>query len=133
MAPKVAHIGIAVENLKEAAVMMESLLGIKPHTTEEVADQKVTASVFPVDGARLELLSATAEDSPIAKFIAKRGPGIHHICIEVDDLPSELTRLKNAGFRLIDQAPRRGAQGRMIAFIHPSSTAGILVELQQKS
>lgn len=133
MASKVAHIGIAVRNLNEAASVMEKLLGVRPHTTEEITDQKVRAVLFPTGGTKIELLAGTAPDSPVAKFIDKRGPGIHHLCLEVEDLPAELARLKQDGFRLIDEIPRRGAQGRMIAFVHPSSTAGILLELQEKS
>jgi methylmalonyl-CoA/ethylmalonyl-CoA epimerase len=133
MPPKIAHIGVAIRDLDEATAVWEKLFGLRAHTPEEVTDQKVMTAVFPTGGAKIELLAGTAPDSPIAKFIERRGPGIHHICVEVDDLVAELERLKKEGFRLIDEIPRRGAQGRLIAFVHPSATAGILVELQQKS
>ncbi len=132
MARKLSHIGIAVADLKEAVESFTLVLGGGPDHYEEIADQKIKTAIFAAGPSRVELLEATSSDSPIAKFIEKRGPGIHHMAVEVDDLAVELIRLKKAGVRLIDETPRIGAEGALIAFIHPKSTAGILIELQQK-
>jgi methylmalonyl-CoA/ethylmalonyl-CoA epimerase len=132
MPMKLSHIGIAIENLAGAVEAFSLLFGRGPDRSEEILDQKVKAAIFSAGGSRVELLEATAPDSPIAKFIDRRGPGIHHIALEVDDIEGELRRLKSAGVRLIDESPRKGVGGALIAFVHPRSTAGILVELQQK-
>ncbi len=129
---KVAHIGIAIEQLDDAAKAFTTLLGFEAEEIEEVAEQKVNTAIYKAGGTGLELLEATAPDSPIAKYIAKKGPGIHHICLIVDDLEADLKRLTDAGIRLIDETPRIGAGGKKIAFVHPKSTAGILIELQQQ-
>ncbi len=131
MSVKLSHVGIAIENLADAVEAFSVLFDRRPDSREEVADQKVQTAIFAAGDSRVELLEATAPDSPIAKFIDKRGPGIHHIALQVDDIAAELRRLKSAGIRLIDETPRQGAEGALIAFIHPGSTAGILVELQQ--
>jgi len=129
---KLSHIGIAVSNLTEAVRAFSEVLGDEPDAYDEVADQKIKTAIFATGESRVELLEAASSDSPIAKFIEKRGPGIHHMAIEVDDLPGELARLQKSGVRLIDEKPRTGAEGALIAFIHPKSTAGILIELLQK-
>jgi methylmalonyl-CoA epimerase len=127
------HIGIAVANLDDALRFYRDALGLEIEAPEEVASQHVRAHFVPVGGAALELLEATADTSPIAKYLAKRGPGIHHITLRVDDIRAALDRLKAHGVRLIDEAPRAGAHGSLVAFIHPSSAHGVLVELKQTS
>jgi methylmalonyl-CoA/ethylmalonyl-CoA epimerase len=129
---KLAHIGLAVRNLEASSKLFATLFSAVPGATETVADQKVRVSMFHLEGASVELTEATAPDSPIGKFLEQRGEGIHHLSFEVDDLAGELARLKREGFRLIDESPRRGAGGDWIAFIHPKSTNGVLVELTQK-
>lgn len=131
MSVRLAHVGVAVNDLDEAIRAFSVILGKEPDGIEEVADQKVRTAIFGTGQSSLEFLIGTAPDSPIARYIEKRGAGIHHVCLKVDDLPAELKRLKAAGIRLIDETPREGAEGALIAFLHPKSTAGILVELQQ--
>jgi methylmalonyl-CoA epimerase len=126
------HIGIAVQNIDEALKFWESSLGIKCTGVETVEDQKVKTAFLPIKESEIELLEATSPDSPIAKFIEKRGEGIHHVAIRVDDLKSALSELKEKGVRLIDEVPRPGAGGAMIAFVHPKSTGGILLELSER-
>ena len=126
------HIGIAVKSLDVALQFWEKSLGIKSAGVEEVAEQKVKTAFLPVKDTELELLEPTADDSPVAKFIEKKGEGIHHLAIRVDDLEGALAELKSQGVRLIDEHPRRGAGGAMIAFIHPSATGGVLLELSQR-
>ena len=126
------HIGIAVNNIKEALPFWESALGVKCTGTETVEDQKVTTAFLPIKESEIELLEATSPDSPIAKFIEKKGEGIHHLAIRVDDLEKALAELKEKGVKLIDEQPRRGAGGAMIAFLHPKATGGILLELSQR-
>ena len=126
------HVGIAVADLREALAFYRDALGLEIDAPEEVASQRVRAHFVPAGGAALELLEATADDSPIAKYVAKRGPGLHHITLRVDDLTAALARLKAHGVRLIDETPRPGAHGSLVAFIHPSSTQGTLVELKQQ-
>lgn len=126
------HIGIAVNSIDEALKFWESALGVKCHGVEEVADQKVKTAFLPVDDSEIELLEGTAEDSPICKFIAKNGQGIQHIAIRVANLEEALAELKEKGVRLIDEKPRRGAGGAMIAFLHPKATGGVLLELCQR-
>jgi methylmalonyl-CoA epimerase len=126
------HIGIAVANLDEALAFYRDALGLEVEAPEDVASQRVRAHFIPAGEAALELLQATADDSPIAKYVAKRGPGLHHITLRVDDIRAALARLKEKGVRLIDEEPRPGAHGSLVAFIHPSSAHGVLVELKQK-
>ena len=126
------HIGIAVSNLDEALAFYRDALGLEVEPGEEVVSQRVRAHVIPAGGSALELLEATADDSPIAKYIARRGPGLHHITLAVDDLAAALAALKIRGVRLIDESPRPGAHGSLIAFIHPDAAHGVLVELKQK-
>jgi methylmalonyl-CoA epimerase len=126
------HIGIAVGDLAQALAFYRDALGLEVGPPEEVPSQRVRAHFVPVGEATLELLEPTAPDSPIAKFIEKRGPGVHHVTLRVDDLHEALGRLKARGVRLIDEAPREGAEGALIAFVHPASTHGVLVELKQR-
>jgi len=126
------HVGIAVGDLAQALAFYRDALGLEVEPPEEVPSQRVRAHFVPVGEATLELLEPTAPDSPIAKFIEKRGPGVHHVTLRVDDLHEALGRLKARGVRLIDEAPREGAEGALIAFVHPSSTHGVLVELKQR-
>ena len=125
------HIGIAVGDLGQALAFYRDALGLEIEAPEEVPSQKVRAHFVPVGEATLELLEPTAPDSPIAKFIEKRGPGVHHITLRVDDIRAALARLRERGIRLIDAEPRPGAEGALIAFVHPASTHGVLVELKQ--
>jgi len=125
------HIGIAVANLGQALAFYRDALGLEIEAPEEVPTQHVRAHFIPVGESALELLEATDDSSPIAKYNAKRGPGLHHITLRVDDIAAALARLKERGVRLIDEVPRPGAQGSLVAFIHPSSAHGVLVELKQ--
>ena len=126
---KIEHLGIATRGLDDALGFWRDALGLEVIETEEVAEQRVRVAMLPVGDSRIELLEPTSEDSPIAKFLEKRGPGIHHIAVRVDDIRQALDRLKKKGARLIDETPRTGAGGSLIAFVHPSSTNGVLLEL----
>jgi methylmalonyl-CoA/ethylmalonyl-CoA epimerase len=128
------HIGIAVPNLTEAVKIYTTLLGKGPEHREEVAEQKARTAFFAVDDTNLELLESTSPDGPIGKFIEKNGGrgGLHHICIQVEDIATTLAEYKKAGIQLIDEQPRVGAHGKLIAFVHPKSTGGVLLELSQK-
>ena len=126
------HVGIAVGDLAQALAFYRDALGLEVEPPEEVASQRVRAHFVPVGEAALELLEPTAPDSPIAKFIEKRGPGVHHLTLRVDDVSEALARLKARGVRLIDESPRQGAEGALVAFVHPASTHGVLVELKQR-
>jgi methylmalonyl-CoA/ethylmalonyl-CoA epimerase len=125
----IEHIGIAVKNIKESLPIFERLLGTACYAVEEVTDQKVKTAFFKIGQTKIELLEPTAPESPIAKFIEKRGEGIHHLAFAVPDLPASLAELQNAGTQLIDVQPRTGAEGLHIAFLHPKSTNSVLVEL----
>jgi len=129
---KIDHIGIATRQIDEAVKFYRDALGLEVADIEEVPGQKVRVAMLPVGESRFELLEATSDDSPIAKFIGKRGPGIHHIAVRVDDIQAVLRDLKQRGARLIDEEPRTGAGGCLVAFIHPSSAGGVLVELVQQ-
>ena len=126
---KIHHVGIATNEIGVAAEIWGDLLGLKPDHTEEVAAQKVRVCMLPIGESRLELLEPLSQDSPISKFLEKRGGGIHHIAVSVENIRSALQDLKAKGARLIDEEPRVGAGGCLVAFIHPSSTAGVLLEL----
>lgn len=129
---KIDHIGIAVENLEEMVALYTTLLGHAPEHFEAVADQKVRTAFFKAGEPNVELLEATSPESPIAKYIAKQGRGgIHHICFQVVDIHAKLAELKQSGFTLIDESPRQGAHGKLVAFVHPKSTGGVLIELSQ--
>jgi methylmalonyl-CoA epimerase len=125
------HVGIAVSDIASALAFYRDALGLDIARPEEVPSQRVRAHFIPVGGPALELLEATAEDSPIARYVGRRGPGLHHITLRVDDIEAALSQLKARGVRLIDEAPRPGAHGSKVAFIHPSSAHGVLVELKQ--
>jgi len=128
---KIDHIGIATRNLDEGLAVWRDALGLEVDATEEIAEQKVRVAMLAVGDTHVELLEALSPDSAVAKFIEKRGPGIHHIAIEVDDIKASLADLKNKGARLIDETPRVGAGGCLVAFVHPSSANGVLLELVQ--
>ena len=129
----IEHLGIAVKSLDEAIPYYENILGMKCYSIEEVADQKVKTAFFKVGQTKLELLEPTSEESPIAKFIEKRGEGIHHLAFAVEDgVANALAEMEGKGVRLIDKAPRKGAEGLNIAFIHPKTTHGVLTEFCEK-
>ena len=131
MKATIDHIGIAVGDLAESLSFFRDALGLELEAPEDVPSQRVRAHFLQAGDATLELLEATAEDSPIAKFVARRGPGLHHIALRVDDIVAALAELKSRGVRLIDDTPRPGAHDSLVAFLHPSSTHGVLVELTQ--
>ena len=128
----VDHIGIAVHSIDEALSFWQNTLGIECTGVEEVAEQRVKTAFLPLGDTEIELLEATSEDSPVAKFIEKKGEGIHHLALRVDDLEAALAELKEKGIRLIDETPRYGAGGARIAFVHPKATGGILLELSER-
>ena len=125
------QVSVAVEDLDDATRIYEGILGLKATHDETVADQGVKTRFFPLPGkmTTVEALVGLGPDTPVGKFLAKRGPGVHHIAFRVDDLDAELARLKRQGVRLIDETPRKGAEGKRIAFLHPKETGGVLIEL----
>lgn len=129
---KIEHIGIAVKNLSESNLLFEKLLGTAAYKEEEVASEGVKTSFFQSGPNKIELLEATNPDSPIAKFLEKKGEGIHHIAFDVTDIVSEMQRLKSEGFQLINETPKRGADNKFVAFLHPKGTNGVLIELCQE-
>jgi LAO/AO transport system kinase len=131
MKARLDHVGIAVANLADALRFYRDALGLEIDAPEDVASQRVRAHFIPTGEAALELLEATADDSPIARYVGKRGPGLHHITLRVEDISAALQQLRARGVRLIDEVPRPGAHGSLVAFIHPSSAHGVLVELKQ--
>lgn len=132
MIKKINHIGVAVKDLNEAIKFYEENLGLEIEGIEEVKEQKVKVAFIPVGESRIELLQSTDPDGPVAKFIGKRGEGIHHIALEVDHIEDFLQKLKEKGVQLIDEKPRVGAHGMKIAFLHPRSAKGVLLELCEK-
>ncbi len=124
----IEHIGIAVSNLEESIKYYQEVLGLECYAVEEVTDQKVKTAFFMVGQTKIELLEATAEDSPVAKFVDKKGPGIHHLAFAMDDVATALNDAEAKGVRLIDKEPRGGAEGLRIGFLHPKSTGGVLTE-----
>src|SRR5450756_2405931 len=126
------HIGIAVSNLQESLSFWETSLGIEPHGTQEVPEQKLRTAFLPVGDTEIELLESTSPESSIAKFIEKHGEGLHHIAIRVDDIEAALAELKAKGIQSIDETPRNGAGGARIAFVHPKATHGVLLELCER-
>ena len=132
MVGKVDHIGIAVKNLDETLKFYEDVLGIKCVSTEVVDEQKVRVAFLPIGDTEIELLESTEEDGPVAKFIEKKGEGVQHIAYKVDDIEKSIEELKAKGIKLIDEKPRYGAGGAKIAFLHPKSTFGVLIELCQR-
>ena len=129
---KIEHIGIAVKNLQESNDLFTKLFGAAPYKMEEVASEGVNTSFFMNGPNKIELLEATNEYSPIAKFIAKKGEGIHHIAFDVEDIVSEIDRLRGEGFIILNEVPKKGADNKLVAFLHPKSTNGVLIELCQE-
>ena len=131
---KIEHIGIAVSNLEEAIITYTELLNTPCYKTEEVASEGVKTAFFQIGDSKIELLEATNDESPIAKFIAKKGQGIHHIAFDVTDITGAMADYKAKGFQLLNETPKNGADNKLVAFIHPKSSNGVLVELcQEKS
>lgn len=130
---KLVHVGIAVKSLADSVSVYKKLFPQDDVRIEDVADQRVKVAFFRTGACSVELTEATDPQSPIGKFIARRGEGVHHLSFEVDDLQAELDRLRGEGFRLIDEQPRMGAGGYRIAFLHPASTSGVLIELSEKA
>lgn len=129
---KIEHIGIAVKNLEFSNDLFEKLFGAPNYKVEEVASEGVKTSFFKVGENKIELLEATTKDSPITKFIEKKGEGIHHIAFDVDDINAEIKRLKKEGFKVLNETPKRGADNKLVAFLHPKSSNGVLIELCQE-
>ncbi|MBK7924566.1 MAG: methylmalonyl-CoA epimerase [Gemmatimonadetes bacterium] len=128
-APRIAHLGVAVESIEAALAFYRDVLGLTPGPPEEADGARIVS--LPFGDSAVELLEPRAPDSPIAKFLARRGPGIHHVCYRVPDLEAALAACRAAGYRLVDEVPRTGAGGHRIAFVHPKATAGILIELTE--
>jgi methylmalonyl-CoA/ethylmalonyl-CoA epimerase len=129
---KIDHLGIATKSIAESLKFWQDSLGLENVHTEVVEDQKVRVAMLPIGESRIELIEPISVDSPIAKFLEKRGGGIHHIAVEVENIEESLAKLKENGAKLIDETPRIGAEGCLIAFVHPQSTNGVLLELTQK-
>lgn len=132
MVNKIDHIGIAVKNLEETLKFYEDVLGIKCVSQEVVEEQKVKVAFLPIGDTEVELLESTSEDGPIARFIEKKGEGIQHIAFKVDNIEEAIKELEEKGVRMIDEQPRYGAGGARIAFLHPKSTSGVLIEISQR-
>ncbi|PTT13937.1 methylmalonyl-CoA epimerase [Flavobacterium sp. HMWF030] len=132
MVNKIEHIGIAVKDMNDANVLFEKLLGVPSYKMESVESEGVLTSFFQTGTNKIELLMATNLESPIAKFLEKKGEGIHHIAFDVDDIHAEIIRLKNEGFVLINEVPKKGADNKLVVFLHPKNTNGVLVELCQE-
>lgn len=132
MVNKIEHIGIAVKNIEESNILFEKLLGVPSYKSEEVKSESVLTSFFQTGTNKIELLMATNPESPIAKFLEKKGEGIHHIAFDVPDIHAEIDRLKNEGFVLINEVPKKGADNKLVVFLHPKNTNGVLVELCQE-
>jgi len=132
MESKIQHLGVAVGSIDEDLKFWRDGLGLELKEIETVEDQGVRVAMLPIGESRIELLEATGEDTPVGKFIAKRGAGMHHLCVEVDDVAARLADLKAKGVRLIDEQPRIGAGGALVAFVHPASTGGVLIELTER-
>jgi methylmalonyl-CoA/ethylmalonyl-CoA epimerase len=131
-ATHIEHIGIAVRNLEESISYYENILGLKCYAIEEVPDQKVKTAFFKIGETKIELLESTSPDGPIAKFIEKKGPGMHHMAFAVEGVNDALQELKTKGIKLIDETSRKGAEGLNIAFLHPGTTQGVLTEFCEK-
>ncbi|WP_420147052.1 methylmalonyl-CoA epimerase [Spirosoma sp.] len=132
MLTNVEHIGIAVRDISASNALFSKLLNVTPYKSETVDSENVTTSFFKINQTKIELLEATSPESPIAKFLEKKGEGIHHIAFEVDDIKAEMERLKKEGFTLLNEAPKRGADNKLVCFLHPKDTNGVLVELCQE-
>ncbi|GAA4133766.1 methylmalonyl-CoA epimerase [Flavobacterium chungbukense] len=132
MVNKIEHIGIAVKNMDDANILFEKMLGVPSYKMEAVESEGVLTSFFQTGNNKIELLVATNPESPIAKFLEKKGEGIHHIAFDVDDIEAEIIRLKKEGFVLINEVPKKGADNKLVVFLHPKNTNGVLVELCQE-
>ncbi len=132
MIKKIEHLGIAVKNIKDANDVYHKLLGTASYKTEKVESENVLTSFFKVGDSKIELLEGTSTDSPITKFIDKKGEGLHHVAFEVDDIEAEMQNLKNQGFTLLSDKPKQGADNKLICFVHPKSANGVLIELCQE-
>ncbi|MBP6820453.1 MAG: methylmalonyl-CoA epimerase [Acidobacteria bacterium] len=132
MESKIQHLGVAVGSIEEALAFWRDGLGLELKEVEVVEDQGVRVAMLPIGESRIELLEPTGEDTPVGRFVAKRGAGMHHLCVEVEDVAAKLADLKAKGVRLIDEEPRKGAGGALVAFVHPASTGGVLIELAQQ-
>ena len=128
----IEHIGIAVKSIEESRKYYEEVLGLTCYAVEEVKDQKVKTAFFQVGDTKIELLESTSPDGPIGKFIEKKGEGIHHIAFDVDDIEAEVKRLKDEGFIVLNETPKKGADNKLVSFLHPKSTNGVLIELCQE-
>jgi methylmalonyl-CoA epimerase len=129
---KIDHLGIAVRSIEDSLRFYREAMGLELKGAETVEDQGVQVAILPVGESRIELLEPVSDDSPVGRFIAKRGEGLHHICYEVEDLAAKLEDLRSRGVRVLDGYPRRGAEGKLVAFLHPASANGVLVELVEK-
>lgn len=129
---KIEHLGIAVKDLQSANILFEKLLGTPHYKVEEVPTEGVRTSFFKSGPNKIELLEATTEDSPIAKFLSKKGEGVHHVAFAVDNIEEEISRLKKEGFTVLNETPKKGADNKLVAFLHPKTTNGVLVELCQE-
>jgi methylmalonyl-CoA/ethylmalonyl-CoA epimerase len=129
---KIEHIGIAVKDLQASNLLFEKILGQPPYKEEEVASEGVKTSFFMSGPNKIELLEATNSESPIAKFLEKKGEGIHHIAFDVEDILAEISRLKQEGFAVLNEVPKKGADNKLVAFLHPKGTNGVLIELCQE-
>ncbi|WP_282048707.1 methylmalonyl-CoA epimerase [Maribacter aquivivus] len=129
---KIEHLGIAVKNMEDSNTLFEKLLGVAPYKQEEVASEGVMTSFFQNGPNKIELLAATEPDGAIAKFLEKKGEGIHHVAFEVEDIVAEMERLKKEGFTLLNEKPKKGADNKLVAFVHPKTANGVLVELCQE-
>ncbi|WFO15087.1 methylmalonyl-CoA epimerase [Cellulophaga baltica 4] len=130
---KIEHIGIAVNSLETSNDLFEKLLGVAPYKEEEVLSEGVKTSFFKNGPNKIELLEATSIDGPIAKFLEKKGEGVHHIAFAVDDIVAEIARLKAEGFTILNEVPKKGADNKLVAFVHPKATNGVLIELCQEA
>lgn len=128
----IEHLGIAVVNLEDGETLFSKILNTTPYKREEVESEGVVTSFFQTGESKVELLAATRDDSPIAKYLEKKGPGIHHVAFAVKDIKAEMARLEKEGFQLINQEPKRGADNKWICFLHPKNTSGVLIELCQE-
>ena len=131
MLTNLEHLGLAVHDLEAATTLYTTLLGMAPYKKEHVASESVDTVFFQVGGSKIELLAGTSPDSAITKFLAKKAEGIHHVAFEVDDIRAEMARLKGEGFILLNEEPKRGADNKLVCFVHPKSAAGVLIELCQ--
>ncbi len=132
MIKKISHIAIAVKNIEEVRNFYEEILGLRIEKIEEIPERKVKVAFIPIGETRIELVEPMSDDSPVKKFLEERGGGIHHISFEVKEIEKEIIRLKEKGIRLTSEKPERGAEGNLVCFIHPKSTYGVLIELNEK-